>query len=109
MMSSPVTMRSTLRARGVHAASVSFMVVPPVEVARKSYRVAPPRESCSPPRIAGAFAKQHGITVAAKCLPRHSVLARVLFFPRFDMRNGRAETTHRLGLAGKPNIGADRR
>jgi hypothetical protein len=28
-MSSPVMMRSTLRARGVHAASVSFMVVPP--------------------------------------------------------------------------------
>src|SRR3954447_23456169 len=109
MMSSPVTMRSTLRARGVHAASVSFMVVPPnlshaqvvsrcgFQGKRNAFK------NCARLRKA-AWNNASGKVFAATFCPFSE-----LFFARFGVRNGRAEAAHCLRLAGKADVGAHRR
>jgi hypothetical protein len=66
MIINPVTMRSTLKARGRHAASASIMIIPPMFSAPDQYRFAAPRERTSDQENRQRFAKQHRNNAAGR-------------------------------------------
>jgi hypothetical protein len=68
--------RSTLKARGAHAAIFSIMLVPPeVLNALDSYRVAALRESAPPKQNQQLFAKQHRNNFARRVFAARPVTA----------------------------------
>src|SRR6266403_1191329 len=71
MIINPVMMRSALKARGVHAAMVSFMKAPSSPRRRLNwYRVAALRESFGWQRNLASFAEQQGIMPLDECMRR---------------------------------------
>jgi hypothetical protein len=98
MIINPVTIRSTLKARGAHAANFSIMTVSPSVEAPNSYRVAALRERISPEEIGDVSQSSEGIMPPAKCMRRR-------FRPPPTMIR-RGAVDHRNKAKGRENIPA---
>src|SRR5229473_324507 len=100
MIINPVMMRSTLKARGRHAASASIMIIPPMFGAPDQYRVAAPRERMSYQENRQRFAKQHRNNAARR------VFAAKVSTAGVDARFVTALSTKRNQQGSRENIPA---